>query len=195
MTKIAFMGKMGSGKTTAAKYLVHSHGFVKLSFADPVKIATAQMLNQLQAYLHVYSDRPIEAKEWTLASIDEAKKHPTIRHLLQFVGTELGREYIGYENLWIDMLLRDAEHLNRVVNDDLRFPNEADALRNAGFTIVKIIREVENTSHTATHVSETALDNYKPDMVVYNNGDETFFTNLDLMMSIVPQENTRLREQ
>ena len=191
MIKLAFMGKMGSGKTTAAKYLVEEYGFVKLSFADPVKIASAQMLNQLSTYLSVYGMTNRQHQEWTLESIDSAKKNPIIRHLLQFVGTELGREFIGHENIWIDMLLRDAQHLQNVVNDDLRFPNEAEALRENGFKIVQIKRELQNTDHTTLHASETALDNYVPDVVMFNSGNDSFFDQLDTLLTNMSQENTR----
>ena len=34
--KIAFGGKMGTGKDCAVKYMINKHTGVKLSFADPI---------------------------------------------------------------------------------------------------------------------------------------------------------------
>src|SRR5690606_36949048 len=88
--KVAFIGKMGSGKSTAAQYLVDRYGFVRLAFADPVKIVTTQMLNQFQAYLHVYGISTVDPyRPWTLADLDARKNDPIIRKMIQFVGTEL----------------------------------------------------------------------------------------------------------
>ena len=37
MKLLGICGKAGSGKDTAAAYLIEKHGFVKLAFADPLK--------------------------------------------------------------------------------------------------------------------------------------------------------------
>ena len=53
---IALTGLAGSGKTTAADYLVKAHGFTRIKFADPLK----SMLYTLGL---VYEDIEGEGKE------------------------------------------------------------------------------------------------------------------------------------
>jgi hypothetical protein len=74
-----------------------------------------------------------------------------LRWLPQKVGTDLGRRYVGPDTIWIEkFLLRVAayEEVKRklcepslIVVDDMRFLNEADALRANGFTLVRIVRD------------------------------------------------------
>lgn len=194
--KIAFIGKMFSGKTTAAKYLTAEHGYVKLAFADPVKIVAAQMLNQLAAYLRVHDLSSISGtSDWTYDLIQERKTEPQVRKLLQLVGTELGRELIGYEDVWVDILLKEAANLTNVVVDDCRFPNEAEALRSHGFRIVKIERDNESRQRALVqaypdtwrgimaHPSETSLDNFVPDVVLYAENLEQLYHRVDQLVN------------
>lgn len=51
---------------------------------------------------------------------------------------------------------------------DVRYPNEAEAIKNLGGVLIRIDR---NTGFTDNHISETALDNYDGwDYVIDNNG-------------------------
>lgn len=173
--KVAFVGAMFSGKTSAAKVLVKEQGFVCLSFADPVKIVAAQMLEQLNAYLMVYD---VSSQKWTYDTIQERKGEPQIRKLLQLVGTELGRELYG-DTVWIDLLMKNAKNLPRVVVDDARFPNEIEALRSEGFKIVRIMRPHQQQvamvqerypdtwQEVMEHPSETAWKDVEFDHIIF----------------------------
>lgn len=189
--KVAFIGRMFSGKTTASNILVQDMGFVKLAFADPVKIVSAAMLDQMNAYLRVYDLPALNSNgAWDYDTIQKRKKEPQVRKLLQLVGTELGRELVGYENIWVDILLKSAEDLECVVVDDCRFPNEADALREHGFRIVRVDRPVEDRltlmrkayphdlESIMDHPSETSLD-------LYEHDDYLFAEDLDKLQETV----------
>ena len=67
MSNIAITGKMGAGKTTVADYLVGRYGYRKLSLADPLKTAAAQLWSkprrdQLQALADTLDPRDLVHK-------------------------------------------------------------------------------------------------------------------------------------
>jgi hypothetical protein len=142
-TIIAFTGLAGAGKSTAAAHLVKCHGFERVRFAGPLKA----MLGALGC---------------TLEQIDGSEKETpcdllcgkTPRQAMQWLGTEFGRNMIG-DDLWIRAWKAAVDRLPAgvpVVVDDLRFPNEAEAVRAVGGFIVRIDRPGAGT--TSTHVSE-----------------------------------------
>jgi hypothetical protein len=71
-------------------------------------------------------------------------------------------------DVWIKMTMRDLRQDDRVVISDVRFPNEADAIKQLGGTVWRINRK----SNTAVngHPSEHAMDNYMFSHVIYNDG-------------------------
>lgn len=96
----------------------------------------------------------------------------TIRQLLQKFGTEVGRSISP--NLWVDSLINNyktclTEGLTKNwIVTDVRFKNEANAIRENGGILIRLNR---NTGFNDTHISETALDDYKDfDLVIDNNG-------------------------
>jgi hypothetical protein len=135
-----------------------------------------------------------QRKVWTFADVEQNKGNPAVRKLLQLVGTELGRELIGYENVWVDRLIRAAYGKDNVVIDDCRFPNEAAALREHGFTLVRVTRPdidrmlmmkdkyPDNFKEILTHASETALDNFEADMVLYAESLDSLYEQVEGLM-------------
>lgn len=61
----------------------------------------------------------------------------TPRRIMQRIGTEWGRDTQG-EDFWVDMWDAKAHGCNRVVSDDVRFPNEAERIRSKGGFIMGI---------------------------------------------------------
>ena len=55
------------------------------------------------------------------------------------MGTKTVREHV-YEPTWLDYLLKGQHDLDVLVIPDVRFPNEAEAIREAGGVLVKIVR-------------------------------------------------------
>lgn len=123
---IALTGAAGSGKTTAADYLIRQHGYERVKFAGPLK----DMMRALG-----FDDRHIEGslKETPLEEL--CGQAP--RHAMQTLGTAWGRRCIG-EDFWIRMWREHALRFERVVVDDCRFPNEAAAIRELGGVIIKL---------------------------------------------------------
>lgn len=55
------------------------------------------------------------------------------------MGTPAVREQV-YSNTWIDYLLKSALGLDVLVIPDVRFPNEVQAIREMGGTLIKVVR-------------------------------------------------------
>lgn len=155
--KIAFGYKARSGKDTSAEYLQSQYGGQIFKFAQPIY--------------------DIMKAAHEIAGIDTFKD----TKLLTWVGTDWARSI--NENIWVDHCLkriRQAERqgcylsnetfVNNFYVTDVRFPNEAEALKANGFFLVKIDRRTRPQEERASHMSENALNNYKGwDFVIDNN--------------------------
>lgn len=163
---IGLSGYAQVGKDTVANYLVDNYGFVKVSFADPIREA----LLKLNPHVSDYPGLPNVKLSWIVkhSGWEEVKQSsPYVRSLLQRMGTEVGREMFG-KDFWVNQgLLRAREHEN-VVFADVRFPNEADAIIEHGGYVWRV--EKENHFPVNNHESETSLDKYdKFDEHIDNN--------------------------
>ena len=163
--RVAFVGQMGNGKTTAAQYLIDNYSFKRYSFAAKLKEICKDM--------------------WP----DQFEEGAKPRHLLQYVGTDMFRKYDP--EVWVDYLDRQIgqENPHRAVIDDCRFPNEALMLRERGFKIVKILRNTERdasglSEKTAQHASELEVENIKYDIILDNSFSiEELYSQLDEMVA------------
>jgi hypothetical protein len=72
-----------------------------------------------------------------------------------------------HENVWVNALFADYNENSRWIITDVRFPNEAEAIKKHGGIVIRINRDVD----TNNHLSETALDDYEFDYVIDNNSD------------------------
>jgi len=141
--RIAFAGPRGTGKTTLADYLVKFHGFTRCSLAAPIKRiiaeAPADSYERFEFLLRwaaeLFPGRIVlQARFATEAArVLAAERDPGRR--AQLLGTDVGRALD--QEVWIRYLL---EHLpdGHVVVDDVRFRNECEALRAAGFRLVRL---------------------------------------------------------
>ena len=107
----------------------------------------------------------------------------TPRKLLQLLGTEAGRKII-HPNIWVNALFADyvpfattagkkagfKPRSNWIVTD-VRFPNEAKAIKDKGGIIIRINRP-QLIERDFEHLSETALDDYDGfDYVIENDSN------------------------
>jgi hypothetical protein len=131
---IGITGFIGSGKDTAANYLVAQHGFRRDSFAGALKDAVAQIFGWDRELLEGLTP---EAREWR-EQVDPwwAKRlsmpRLTPRYMLQLWGTEICRQGF-HDDIWIaSMENRLRKTVDDIVISDVRFPNEIAAIRRAG---------------------------------------------------------------
>lgn len=171
---IALVGKLGSGKTTAAGILVAS-GATRHSWAQPVRDIFSMAYDTItpENYAEV-KQRVYTVMEAGYAQVDGFTRmvprpvERTGRELLQQIGTEAMRACVD-QDFWIKAGLRRLEGVQEpIVNDDTRFLNEAAALRERGFKIVRITRPGGPTG--SPHASELEQDGIEVDATVANDG-------------------------
>lgn len=139
---VGFVGFIGSGKDTAADYLVNYHQFRRDSFANTLKDAVAAVFGWDRTLLE---GRTTEGREWR-EEVDvwwaERLGIPelTPRRVLQHWGTEVCRDGF-HDDIWIASLENKMRKTrDNIVISDVRFPNEIKAIQNAGGKVVRIKR-------------------------------------------------------
>lgn len=187
------VGLIGSGKDTAADYLVSHHKFVRDSFASTLKDAVSAVFGWNRELLE---GKTVEARQWREEQdawwSNRLNMHITPRKVLQQWGTDVCRAAF-HNDIWIASLEHKLKNsTNNIVISDVRFPNEIAAIRNAGGIVVRIKRgpdpawfaeakkancgclESRNKLQTAgIHSSETSWIGCKTDYEVTNNSSVT----------------------
>ena len=191
---VGFVGFIGSGKDTAADYLVNFLGFRRDSFANTLKDAVACVFGWDRTMLE---GRTKSSREWR-EQRDEwwsqrLGREVTPRLMLQLWGTEVCRQGF-HDDIWIASLENKMRKTtDDIVISDVRFPNEIKAIHNAGGIVVRIKRgpEPEWYDHAVNanagpqqvgwaigrerlkklgiHASETSWVNGEIDHVVHND--------------------------
>jgi hypothetical protein len=141
---IGFVGFIGSGKDTAADYLVNDFGFRRESFANTLKDAVASVFGWDRTLLE---GRTKQAREWREKEdkwwSERLGKPITPRWVLQCWGTDLCRRYF-HDDIWIASLENKMRKTtDNIVISDVRFPNEIKAIHNAQGLVVRIRRGPE----------------------------------------------------
>ena len=154
---IAFAGRKQSGKTSACEFTanVYSQTIQKNSaiynFADPLKKMCIDILGL--TYEQCYGSD--ESKnEYVNCLWPDSGNAMTAREVMQYVGTNIFRKM--QHNVWADATIRKIqdENLPLALIADCRFPNEVEAVKNAGGLVIKLNRNL----YSSTHESEIALD-------------------------------------
>jgi hypothetical protein len=167
---VGLIGRKRVGKDTFADVLVQHFGFTRIAFADPLKqvaldldplVGPCSLPGRLVPEHHPLSE-VIEALGWEQAK-DEV---PGVRRTLQRLGQAIREQTRDY---WLELAMQQAGLVGGpVVITDVRMPNEADAIRAAGGTLLRIVRDLPDDGDR--DISETALDEYLADAVVPNFG-------------------------
>lgn len=163
MKIVAFTGFMGSGKSTAIKFLreLLNYQTVNVKFAAPL----------------------YDIQELIYRRISGAYERPADfvkdRKLLQWLGTDWGRNTIS-DTLWVDLwkhqvgLVKNLQKNVKVITcDDARFDNEAEAVKAIGGIVVKITRKNANPEGgqgITKHASEQGISESLIDFTIENNG-------------------------
>jgi len=199
---VGFVGFIGSGKDTAADYLVNFHEFRRDSFANTLKDAVAAVFGWDRTLLE---GRTAEARRWR-EQVDQwwadrlGMPHLTPRWVLQYWGTEVLRNHF-HDDIWIASVENKLRKTtDNIVISDVRFTNEIDAIHRAGGKVIRVKRGSDpdwfqdaanvNTGPTnmnwaiskmrmeelKIHPSETSWIGGDIDYVIDNNGsiDELF---------------------
>ena len=155
---LGFAGSAGVGKTTTAEWFVDNLGYVKLSYATPLKVSLS-ILTGLP--LEYFLD--IKLKEKEIPGLNGI----TPRILMQKMGTDFVRNMIDHD-FWIWRMrqaISDNSHHNIVI-DDIRFDNEAQLVRDNGGVVVHLVRDFRSPTKNNDHPSEQQIMYHKDDIVV-----------------------------
>lgn len=156
---IGITGYAGVGKDTVADLLTYRANFEKRAFADKVR----------EAYYEVAPDAHRHAID--LYGWDDAKRSNLhIRTGLQGLGA-MCRKVFGLD-FWIEQALKGVlfEKVDYVFAD-VRYPNEAEAIKARGGVIVRLKRD--NVFPVNNHESETNVDSIEADLVLENTSPES----------------------
>lgn len=174
MLIIGLTGKKGSGKDTVAEMIWSieidgGHIWASTAYAAPLKQIVRRLFDLSYTQMH---GTQVEKE-----AVDERwGKSP--RELLQIVGTDIARKC--HPEVWIRRTMRHIDEsveydpqLAGFVITDVRFPNEADAIKARGGVIVNILRPdltVAESDVTAQHESEQHAATIPYDYQIINDG-------------------------
>jgi len=193
---IGLTGKKQAGKNAVAKLLaVYSPlPVVEVSYAAKLKQSVAALLGCEVDDLERWKNDPsvkIQVARWPhelLACI-------TMREFLQRYGTESHREIFG-KDFWLDAALPlpelwapegapEAAEYDDAYGDalyvvtDVRFPNEAERIKELGGTVVRVVGPPEVEEVTDGHASEAPLPDELVDLTLFNDRRDDEFAALD----------------
>jgi len=165
MTKIITFGyKKGVGKSTAAKFLttylrLQGNTTKSVSFASKLKDIAHQLYKWGGLQRGVYYETNYQEKEVVLPLIGKSPRQ---------IWIELGNKVREiHPDTWIQCALQ-PNGIDYIIITDLRFPNEAKAIKEADGKLVKINRP---NIPTGTDPAEIELDNWNDwDEVINNTG-------------------------
>ena len=205
---IGLIGLIGSGKGTAADYLVKDHGFVVESFASSVKDVCASIFGWERSMME---GDTIESRRWR-ETVDVwwenelGIKGFSPRMAMQLIGTDVMRDCFN-DNIWILSLKKKLSSLSGdIVVSDVRFKNEANMIRESGGVLIRIVNEKTKpiwydaaysanngcekgkklmmTEYNYVHVSEWDLIGYKQDYIVENTSTlEDLYSKIDHVLT------------
>jgi hypothetical protein len=157
---IGICGLKGSGKTEVAKHLEKALSAQRVRFSTPLK-------NMLRSIGLTEDEIEGHLKE----SPCDKLCGQTPRHAMVTLGTEWGRDMIGQDiwiNAWKQIALANLAIGANVITEDLRFPNEFEALTSAGGIVLRVARP---GIPVGEHESERHSASFAADIECWNDGD------------------------
>ena len=96
---------------------------------------------------------------------------PTVRQFLQRLGTDAVRNCV-HKDAWIIAAMTGYGEGTNWIFTDVRFPNEAQAIKDKGGVIIRLNRYPPGVSPKLMnlHESEISLDDWEFDYIIWNNG-------------------------
>lgn len=164
---VGMIGYARSGKDTVAARLA-AHRFARFAFADKLReavLALNPIVEWLPSFYTDGSPEPVRLSEIVAADgWEKAKEYPEVRRVLQHYGMAV--RAID-EDFWVRPVMTAIASAGAAVITDVRFPNEAIAVRRAGGVLVRVARP--GVGPVNDHDSETALDDLLADFTIHND--------------------------
>jgi adenylate kinase family enzyme len=167
---IAFTGRAGSGKDTAADFLTREYGFHKTAFAAALKASARSKFGLSEWHTDTEEGKRTFIPAWGM----------TVRRLLQVEGTEATRNFYGTD-FWVKRwemtyrVLQDSG-IENIVVVDCRFEEEAQAILELGGYVIEITRpdptQTGLVGAEAAHSSEAGVSKDLLDFSISNDGSQ-----------------------
>lgn len=191
---IGITGLARSGKSTVAQVLV-DYGFLEVGFADPIK-------RSVKAWWPGFRDQALWGPSELRSERPSGLPGPTARQACRHVGTDVARALDP--DVWVRNFLDTVLAIERgwfytreegissgsrwlprgIVAPDLRYNNEAVALRDRGFEVWRVVRP--GVERASDHVSEAGVSEELLTMTILNAGSlEGLRTAVDVVLTSV----------
>lgn len=172
---VGLTGKKRAGKDTFGGVLCDEFEYTRVAFADPLREAALGLDPIIDWELpgSCCGERAHDECDTTGGPIRlstivervgwEAAKdtYPEVRRTLERLGTDAIRALAP--DFWVRIAAQRIEAApGSVVITDVRFPNEADKVRELGGVVARVVRTGQAAEEGA-HVSDTAMDDYETD--------------------------------
>ena len=185
---IGISGKARSGKDTFTGMLLDAlekkqASYIKMAYADDLKERVMKDFDL--TYDQVYGDlkevpdhRYCKPGSSAAFSSNPYEAFWTPREILQYMGTE-GYRHID-SKFWIKQLFKkiDSSFIKNVIITDCRFPDEVDAVLEAGGIHIRVTRRNKDFVADTSHSSETSLDKYSFCNYTIKNDYDYFYLNI-----------------
>lgn len=186
---VILSGKINSGKSTAAKYIVNQFNYSKTAFAEHLKNTLYTFLQSQNINISLEDFYTEEGKDKIIPLRFPNNLPSTVRGSMQWWG-ELMKEQLG-DNFWIKYVIKKIQDSSsNYIIEDARFEYEITQIRDSLLQFnynIFTINIVSSRSKNNNHISETHLDNYnKFDFTIYNdNSLEDLYNNINNILNLI----------
>lgn len=159
MNIIGISGKKRSGKDTLAKFITEVYP----------KVEIKKFASSLKSICAILTGRPV-SDFYNHSKYEEILPfyNMNLRQFQQYVGTDVFRKNFS-KDIWINCLFQQYQENDFWVISDVRFKNEANAIKENGGYLFRVNRP--DLVSTDNHSSETDLDDFDGwDLVFQNTG-------------------------
>ena len=149
-------------------------------------IVTDEVAEEEWGYLRLeYDSKEMREALFKINLTYHAAGPMTAREFMQYLGTDIMRKM--YEPIWVNSCIKkiQREQSALAIIADVRFPNEAKAIEQAGGFVARLTRQVFEDNHS----SEVALDDY-PFKYIIENQEESIALLMDKVKEFYKQLQT-----
>jgi hypothetical protein len=160
---VGLVGRSGSGKDKFFSQVLAPLGYTRLSLADAVRVFSILLFTRVYEGIEKDTSSLLRVFPYLYQEMFSMNKSPLARTIQQYVGTELVKRKFD-RDYWIkvlDPLVRErTERGIKVAITDIRFPEEAEYIRNNGGLLIKITGSSRYSEGdlVADHDSEMLVD-------------------------------------